>query len=185
MIRCHRTIPRAALPSLSMVTSATDPNRGAAAPHEPNRGARRLSLRALLLVPLFGAPKWCSSEYWEMGGAPDLDGRHLASRRNNQPNDGVGGGGSLERWFKWAERVGEDVCSSFWVANGAKKIIKIERENGASNFDGSCWMVWPDNQPKNNHIVGIYLGEAAHRAVAIGEDAVESFRPSDFGQKNE
>ena len=30
-----------------------------------------------------------------MGGAPVLDGRHLTGRRNNQPNDSVGGGGGI------------------------------------------------------------------------------------------
>jgi hypothetical protein len=42
-----------------------------------------------------------------------------------------------------------------------------------------------NNQPKVSLIVGIYLEETARRTVAVGEDAVESFRPSDFGQKNE
>jgi len=30
-----------------------------------------------------------------MGGALVLDGRHLTGRRNNQPNDSVGGGGGI------------------------------------------------------------------------------------------
>ncbi len=33
-------------------------------------------------------------------------------------------------------------------------------------------------------IVRIYLGETARRAMAIGEDAMKSFWPSDLGQKN-
>ena len=53
-----------------------------------------------------------------MGGAPVLGGRHLKIKRDNQPNDGFGGGGgALERQFERAERVGEDVCPSFQVAN--------------------------------------------------------------------
>ena len=55
--RCT-ALPPAALPSLSMATSAMDPNRGAAPPHEPIRGARRPGSRALRSMPLFGAPKW-------------------------------------------------------------------------------------------------------------------------------
>ena len=73
-----------------------DPNRGAAPPHDPSRGARRPGSRARRLVPLFGAPKWRPSTNREMGGggAPVLGGRHSKGTRNNQPNDGfdVGGG---------------------------------------------------------------------------------------------
>ncbi len=65
-----------------------------------------------------------------------------------------------------------------------KATNKKNREgDGASQFDGSCCIGERNNQPKVSHIVGIYLGETALRAVAIGDDAVESFRPSDFGQK--
>jgi len=52
-----------------------------------------------------------------VGGAPALGGRHLKMKRDNQPKDGVGGGGALERQFERAERMGEDVCPSFRVAN--------------------------------------------------------------------
>ena len=38
--------------------------------------------------------------------------------------------GALERRRARAERVGEDVCPSFWVANGATKKKKIERAMG-------------------------------------------------------
>jgi hypothetical protein len=91
------------------------------------------------------------------------------------------GGGALERRFERAERVGEDVCPSFQVANG---VTKKNREcGGASDFDGFCLMVGCNNQPKSGHIVWIYLGEAARRAITIGEDAVESIRPSNFEAK--
>ena len=94
------------------------------------------------------------------------------------------GGGALERRCERAERVGEDVYPSFRAANRATN--KTDREgDGASQFDGSCCIGECNNQPKVSRIVGIYLGETARRAVAIGDDAVESFRPSDFGQKNE
>ena len=39
-----------------------DLNRGAVAPYEPNKGARRPGSRVLHLVPLFGAPKWRPSK---------------------------------------------------------------------------------------------------------------------------
>ena len=78
------------MPSLSMATSAMDPNRGAAAPYESNVGGRRQGSRLLWLIPLFGAPKWHPSKNWEMGGAPGLGGRHSTMIHNNQPNDGVG-----------------------------------------------------------------------------------------------
>ena len=54
MSRRCTALPPAALPSLSMATSAMDPNRGAAAPYESNVGGRRQGLRLLRLIPLFG-----------------------------------------------------------------------------------------------------------------------------------
>ena len=56
------TLPSAASPSLSMEPSAMGPNRGAAAPCKPIAGTRRPGARALLLIPLFGAPKWHPSK---------------------------------------------------------------------------------------------------------------------------
>ncbi len=76
-----------------MATSDMDPNRGAAPPNEPYRGARRPGLRALRLVPLLWAPKWRPWKSSVMGGAPVLGGRHLKIKRDNQPKDGVGGVG--------------------------------------------------------------------------------------------
>ena len=87
----------------------------------------------------------------------------------------------MERRFEWAECVWEAVNSSFWAANRAEK--KNREGDGASDFDGSCWMGGRNNQPKSVRIVGIYLGETARRAMAIGEDAIKSFWPSDLGQK--
>jgi hypothetical protein len=95
MSRRCTALPPAALPSLSMATSAMDPNRGAAAPYESNVGGRRQGSRLLRLIPLFGAPKWHPSKNWEMGGAPGLGGRHSTMIHNNQPNDGVGSGGGM------------------------------------------------------------------------------------------
>ncbi len=62
---------------------------------------------------------------------------------------------------------------------------KNREGDGALQFDGSCWMGGHNNQPKVSHIVGTFLGETARRTAAVGEDAVESFQPSDFEQKNE
>ncbi len=49
----HVTLPPAALPSLSMATSAMDPNRGTAPPHESFAGARGCGLFSPLSLPLF------------------------------------------------------------------------------------------------------------------------------------
>jgi hypothetical protein len=70
-----------------------DPNRGTGAPYEPDGGVRHPGLRALHLVPFFGAPKWRPSEYCKTGGALALNGRCSMGRCNNQPNNGVGEGG--------------------------------------------------------------------------------------------
>ncbi len=70
----------------------------------------------------------------------------------------------------------------FWAANRTK--INTNREgDGASYFEGSCWLGGRNNQPKSGRIVRINLGETARRAMAIGEDAIKSFWPSDLGQK--
>ncbi len=94
------------------------------------------------------------------------------------------GGRALERRCERAERVGEDVYPPFQAAIRATN-KKIREGKGALRFDGSCCIGGRNNQPKVSLIVGIYLGETVCRAVAIGDDAVESFWPSDFGQKNE
>ncbi len=60
---------------------------------------------------------------------------------------------------------------------------KNREGGGASDFDGFCLIVGHNNQPKSGRIVAICLGEAARRAITIGGDAVESFRPSDFKAK--
>ncbi len=48
---CSPFLPAALPSSLSMASSATDPNRDTAAPYEPDGGVRRPGLRALRLVP--------------------------------------------------------------------------------------------------------------------------------------
>ena len=77
---------------------------------------------------------------------------------------------------------GEAFNSSFWAANRAKK-NKNREGDGASDFDGFYWIGGRNNQLTSDRIGGIYLGETARRAITVGEDAVESFQPSDFGQK--
>jgi hypothetical protein len=56
------TLPSAASPSLSMEPSAMGLNRGAAAPCKPIEGTRHPGASALLLIPLFGEPKWHPSK---------------------------------------------------------------------------------------------------------------------------
>jgi hypothetical protein len=94
-----------------------DPNRGAAALYESNAGGQRPGSRVMRWIALFGAPKWHPSKNREMDGAPILGGRYSMGRRNNLPNNRFGGGWAFERRWDWAERVGEDVYSSFWAAN--------------------------------------------------------------------
>ena len=74
-------------------------------------------------------------------------------------------GGALEKRFDRVERVGEAVNTSFWAANRAKK-NKNREGDGASDFDGFCWMGGRNNQPKSGRIVRILLGETG----AQGDD---------------
>ena len=71
------------------------------------------------------------------------------------------------------------------VLGGELSIRKIENResNGALDFDGFCWMGGRNNQPKSAETMGYLLGRMARRAMTIGEDAVPSFVPSDFGSK--
>ncbi len=185
MSRCSPYLP-AALPSLSMASSATDPNGDTAAPHEPDWGVRRPGSHALRLVPFFGVPKWRPSELRD-GRRTGLEWPLLLNCLAQQPTERWcrWGGGALERRCKQAERVGEDVCPLFWVANGVmKKKKQIERAMGPWIAMGSCCMGWDNNQPKVGRIFGVYLGEAARSAETIGEDVVTPSWPSDYGAKN-
>jgi hypothetical protein len=105
---------------------------------------------------------------------------------NNQPNDGVGGGeGVGEAMRMGGTRWGGYVYPPFWAAIRATN-KKFREGKGALRFDGSCCIGGRNNQPKVSLIVGIYTWERRRAgAVAIGDDAVESFWPSDFGGKNE
>jgi hypothetical protein len=95
--------------------------------------------------------------------------------------------GALKRRFEQEERVGGDVTCRFSFRRQMECEKNKNREgNEASDFDGFCWMRGCNNQPKVGRIVGVYLGETVRRrrAMMIGEDAVASFRPSDFWEKN-
>jgi hypothetical protein len=116
MSRCHPT-PTAALPLLSMATSAMDPNCGAGAPYESIAGTRRPGSRSLQLIPLIGAPKWHPSknERWAehrpwvaapQWGNTTTNHRLLAAA-----------GGALKRRRSWGGTCGEDDYPSFGAAN--------------------------------------------------------------------
>ena len=67
--------------------------------------------------------------------------------------------------------------------NRATRKNKNREGDGASDFVGFYWIGGRNNQLTSERIGGIYLGETARRAITVGEDTVESFQPSDFGQK--
>ena len=71
-----------------------------------------------------------------------------------------------------------------WGGRIERRKNKNRESDGASIFDGFQWMERCNNQPKSGPIVRIHLGETERRAMAIGEDAMKSFWPSDLGQKN-
>ena len=50
-----------------------------------------------------------------------MGGRHSTVIRNNQPNDGVGSGGTWERRRNREERVREDVYLSYRGSNAVTK----------------------------------------------------------------
>ena len=82
-------------------------------------------------------------------------------------------GGALARRFERAERVGEAVNSSFWAANRAEK--KNREGDGASDFDGSCWMGGTPSSLFGHHRGGGILslrGTRRHIVLFYGGDAV-------------
>ena len=70
--------------------------------------------------------------------------------------------------------MGEDVCPSFWVANGATKKKKIERAMGPRISMALLNGKTQQPQPKVGRIVGVYLGEVG----AHGEDDLGGRRHS-------
>ena len=101
-----------------------------------------------------------------MGGAPVLDGRHLTGRRNNQPNDSVGGGGVIgEELRASGTRGGLHLHVGLGDKLSGGKNKNRERDQ-TSDFDGFCWMAGRNNQPKSGRIVRILLEETG----AQGDD---------------
>ena len=101
-----------------------------------------------------------------MGGAPVLDGRHLTGRRNNQPNDSVGGGGGIgEELRASGTRGGLHLLVGLGDKLSGGKNKNRERDQ-TSDSDGFCWMGGRNNQPKSGRIVRILLGETG----AQGDD---------------
>ena len=68
-----------------MATSAMDPNRGTAAPHESVAGAGRPGSRSLQLVPLVRMTNKDASKIKEGGRSLAFGGRCWVLRHNNQP----------------------------------------------------------------------------------------------------
>jgi len=135
--------------SLSMATSAMDPNCGATAPYESNVGGRHQGSRLLRLIPLFGALKWHPSKICEMGGAPGLGGHHSTMTHNNQPNNGVGSGGGMGEETRpggTCERGHLPVVSGGQMQ---RRKIKNRESNGTLSSDGFRWMGGRNNHRKS------------------------------------
>ena len=114
-----------------------------------------------------------------MGGAPVLGGRHLKLKRDNQPKDGVGGGGGFGEVIRTGGARGGGRLPIVSGGELRDEKNKNREGDGASDFDGSCCIGERNNQPKVGRIDGVYLGEATRRAVVIGDHAVTPFWPSD------
>ena len=114
MSRPCTALPPAALPSLSMATSAMDPNRGAAAPYESVWGAERAPIEKL-----------GDGRSTGLGWPPlDDDTRQPTERWRRQ------WGGAWERRHDREERVREDVYPSFRGVKCSNEKVKIERATG-------------------------------------------------------
>jgi hypothetical protein len=113
---CCRPTP-AALPHISMATSAMDPNHGAADPYESTAGVGRPGSLLPRLVPLVGPTNKDASKIKEGGGSSALGGRRWVLRHNNQPI--VGGSDRRDDgeyvWPGWS--VGGGCFSYFGEAN--------------------------------------------------------------------
>ena len=84
-----------------------------------------------------------------------MDGRCSMDLRNNQPNDGVGGGG---RWWRGDSHGWNAWGGMFSHRFGWRMETKIyiNRDgDGASDFDGFCWIGGHNNQPKIDRIVKV------------------------------
>ena len=122
--------PPAALPLLSMATSAMDPTHGAAPPHESCAGARGRGSFLPLSLPLIWAPKGTHQliERWA-GLRPKVAAIMSTDTTTNRRSAAAVGGGGMMRCARVATR-GEDSFLSFWAANGATK--KRERDRASA-----------------------------------------------------
>ena len=86
-------------------------------------------------------------------------------------------------------RLGRNVWGGhLLVVFGSKlRVGKIENResDGALDFDGFCWMGGCNNLPKVGQNDGIYFGEMARRAMAIGESAVALIGPTSYWTKTQ
>ena len=74
------------------------------------------------------------------GGTPVLDGRCSMVRYNNQPNNGVSGGGSIGEEVQLGGTRGGG-CLLVDLGNEMSNEKNKNREgNRAVSFDGFCWM---------------------------------------------
>ena len=113
-----------------------------------------------------------------MGGALVLDGRHLTGRRNNQPNDSVGGGGGIGEKLRASGTRG---VLHLLVGLGDKLSggkIKIER--GTRPRISMASAGWEDATTNRKAAVSfVYCwGRRVRRAMTTGGDAVASFQLS-------
>jgi hypothetical protein len=115
------TLLLAALPSLSMATSAMDPNHGAAAPHESYAGFRCGGLVHATLIPLYGVPKWHPLKKREQDETLTLVGNHSMGEYNNQPKIGIREGFEGGETVRWAITKGWDILQSFGGSNKQQK----------------------------------------------------------------
>jgi hypothetical protein len=99
----HPTLQRL-WPSLSMATSAMDPNLGAAAPHGPIQGSRRGYALAIVGSFVRGA-EMQPLKNRERGGVSTFGGRSLNIRRNNQPKVCDQGGGDIREGARSGRNV--------------------------------------------------------------------------------
>ena len=99
-----------------------------------------------------------------MGGAPVLDGNCSMGQSNNQPNNGVGGGmGVGEAMQTGGTRGGGRLLIALGGEWSDDKQNKNRVGDGASDFDGFCWMGGHNNQLKSSRNVGVNYGETAGR----------------------
>jgi len=93
-----------------------------------------------------------------MGGAPVLGGRHLKMKRDNQPKDGVGGGGGFGEAIRTGGARGGGRLPIVSGGELRDEKNKNREGDGAYDFDGSCCIGESNNQPKVGRIDGVYLG---------------------------